>query len=159
MYKLGFYVDKKIIYVNVIETNNKNMYLKVEGSEIVAYAPKRIRKKMINKFISDNIVKFVDHINNDKRVELYSIKESFVMLSGIKYHFTVLTGFKKYSLLIKGKKVYINCNTGSDKEVEKIIKTHLKEQLDKYLKISFYKKEKEMNLNNHVYKIIYKTST
>ena len=159
MYKLGFYVNKKIIYVNVIETKNKNMYLKVEGKEIVAYAPKRIREKTVNRFISEHIEKFVKHINNDKRIELYSIKDSFLMIGGIRYDFNVLTGFAKKSLLLKGKKAYINCKIGTDKEIEVVIKSFLKEELNKYLKSVFYKMENKMNLENHIYKIVYKKST
>ena len=159
MYKLGFYIDKKIIYVNVIQTKNKNMYLKVEGKEIVAYAPQRTKEKTVNKFVSEHIEKFVKHINDDKRVELFSIKESFVMIGGKTYEFSILTGFKKGSLTIRGKKAYINCNEGSEVEIEKIIKTFLKKELDDYLKTVFFKIEKQMNLNEHVYKIVYKTST
>ncbi|MCK5807283.1 MAG: DUF45 domain-containing protein [Mycoplasmataceae bacterium] len=159
MYKLGFYVNKKIIYVNVIETTNKNMYLKVVGKDIVAYAPKRTREKTVNKFISEHIENFSKHINNESRVELYSIKETFILIGGIKYDFTILTGFKTNSLIIKGTKAYVNCKTGTDKEIEDAIKMFLKKQLDKYLKTALYKIEKQMNLKDHVYKIVYKKST
>lgn len=159
MYKLGFYVDKKIIYVNVIETTNKNLYLKVQGKEIVAYAPKGTREQTVNAFVSKHIKKFVKHINDDSRVELYSIKDSFIMINSEKYDFIVLTGFKKSGLIIKGSKAYINANIGSDNEIETIIKSFLKKELNRYLKTIFYKIEKIMNLEGHIYKIVYKKST
>ena len=158
MYKLGYFINKKMIYINVIETTNKNIYLKVEGKEIVAYAPKTSRKKTVNKFIYENIEKFVEYINDDSRVELYSIKDLFIIIGSNRYEIITLTGFKKTSLMIKGTKAYINSNSGTDNEIELIIKSFLKKQLDNYLKNNFYKMEKRMNLNGHIYKIVYKKS-
>ncbi|MCK5945992.1 MAG: hypothetical protein KAG04_01835, partial [Mycoplasmataceae bacterium] len=66
MKRLSFYVDKKIHYVDIERTKNKNMYLKVKNGEIVVSASKLTSERTIHKFVSLHIKKFVEYVEKQK---------------------------------------------------------------------------------------------
>lgn len=135
------------------------MYLKVKDNEIVVTAPKKIKNSIIESFVSKNIKKFVDYLENKKENILLSIKDNFLYLTGKKYNLVILTGFVKTSLIIKGHTVYINSKEGTDEEVNKIIKKYLKDDLEKYISKMILHFEKIMNIEKHTFKVVFKTST
>lgn len=159
MKKLGFYIKKKMYYVTIIRTLNKNMYLKVKGDSLIVSAPKKVKEKEIRKFVDIHIEKMIEYINNKKKTELFSINNNFVNLNGKKYSIKVLTGFKNNSIILKNKTAYINTSLGTHEEIEKTIKSFLRDDLLKYIKkrISYF--EKEMELPNHIVRVVYKTAT
>ena len=159
MERLGFYINKKMHYVLVEKTKNKNMYLKIRKNDLVVSAPKNISDKIIKEFVEENIVKFVSYLEDKKNTELYSVSNNFINLLGKKHEIISLTGFKKNSLSIKGKNAYINTNSGDDEEIEQCIKKYLKEDLEIYINKRIIYYEKIMKLREHTVRVVYKTHT
>lgn len=159
MEKLGFYLNKKMVYVDVIRTTNKNMYLKVKGTNLVVSAPKRIKESAIREFVEQHIEKFADYVEKKKEVPLYSFKDNFVYFNGKKYTIYSLTGFTKSSISLKGAQAYIHTKTGSEQEMEKAIKDYLKTKLFAYLDKKIKVFEKKMNLEGHTFNVRYKVGT
>ena len=158
MERLGFYINKKMYYVIVDRTKNKNMYLKVKGDDLIVSAPRRVSKQTINEFVTEHIEKFVEYIENKKTLELYSLKENYVYYLGKKYPIVSLTGFPKSSSKIMSNNIYINTQNGSDDEVIQAIKDFIKKDTFKYISKNIKKFEKSMNLGEHIVKVRYKTS-
>lgn len=159
MKRLGFYINKKMIYVLVKRTNNKNMYLKIKNDDIIISAPNSISEENIKSFISEHIEKFSNYLDKKIANKLISIKESYVYLQGVKRKYIVLTGFSKLSLTNKGKQLYIHTHSGQEKEVEDAIKQFLKEDLLKYISNTIIGFEKKMDIPKHTLRVVYKTST
>lgn len=158
MKRLSFYVDKKIHYVDIERTKNKNMYLKVKNGEIVVSASKLTSERTIHKFVSLHIKKFVEYVEKQKEFELFSVSEKFVYILGAKKTFTVLTGFKENILVDKNGKIYIETNTGEEAEVVESIKNFLKQNLLKYLEDNQKVFEEKMDIPHHEFSVVYKTS-
>lgn len=159
MEKMGFYVKRKMHYVDIVRTNNKNIYLKVKEDKIIANVPYGVPESIIRDFINQHIEKFVDHIQNTKIIKLFSIKNKFIHLLGKKYSFTSLTGFKESSVYIKGNNAYINTTGGTDDEIKEAVREHLKNDLTNYLSKVIPKFEKIMQSPEHKFRVVFKTST
>lgn len=159
MEKLGFYLNKKMVYVEVVRTSNKNMYLRVKDTNLVVSAPKKISDEHIREFVQQHIEKFSDYIDKKKEAPLYSFKDNFVYLNGKKYTIYSLTGFPKTSITIKGNNAYIHTKSGDEQEMEKAIKDYIKAKLIKYLDKKIKVFEKKMNLADHTFNVRYKTGT
>ena len=159
MERIGFYVNKKMHYVTVVRTKNKNMYLKVKGDEIVVSAPKFTLKSSITKFVEEHIEKFVNYVESKKQLELLSLKENYVYIRGKKLNIVSLTGFVKPSAKVIGSNIYVNTKIGSDEEVSKTIKEYLKSELFDYITKKIKLFEKRMDLPEHTIRVVYKTST
>jgi len=158
MERLSFYIDKKITYVQVERTSNKNMYIKVKDEKVVVYAPKKVSLQTINDFVSKHIDSFIKYIEESKMNKLYSINEKFIFLNGKKYSFNVLTGFNESTIKVSKNNVYIQCKTGSNEEIEIAIKTYLKDFLLKYISKHCNDFEEMMNVPHHTFKVSYKSS-
>lgn len=159
MEKLAFYSNKKMRYVTVIRTSNKNMYLKVKGNELVVSAPKRVKEKYIREFVMEHLDKFTQYLEDKKETILFSIKDNFLYLLGKKYPLVSLTGFPNSSVIVKGKSAYIHSLDGSDSSIEKAVKDFLKKDLTRYITKRILHFEKLMNLPPHTIRVVYKTAT
>ena len=158
MERLSFYIDKKITYVQVLRTSNKNMYLKIKDEKIIVSAPHKLSLDEINSFVSQHINSFNKYIQQSKANRLYSINDKFVFLNGTKYSFDVLTGFSRSSLKVLENKVYIHCKSGSDEEIIRAIKGYLKKYLINYCSLNQETIEKKMNVAHHDLSFRYKSS-
>ena len=159
MDKLSFYVNKKIVYVDVIKTKNKNMYLKVRNNKIVVLVPPFRTEKYVRDFVSQHIVKYVAYIENVKANQLFSVEKKFFYLFGKKYLFEVLTGSKKNIIKKIGDKYYAETKTGDDAEVEVAIKELLKSTMLEYTEKVHRHFEKLMAVPEHKVIVRFKTST
>ncbi len=157
--RLSFYINKKIIYVDIERTTNKNMYLKINGTDIVLSANKRTSLSSIKSFVEEHIENFVKYLDEKKESELFSINKGFVWIGGVKYKLISLTGFSKPSGVIKGDSFYANVKEGKDEEVGDCIKDFLKSFLLKKIEKIQPKFEKKMNITTHTFSVRYKTST
>ena len=158
MERLSFYIDKKITYVQVLRTSNKNMYLKIKDEKIIVSAPHKLSLDEINNFVSQHINSFNKYIQQSNANRLYSINDKFVFLIGTKYSFDVLTGFSRSSLKVLENKVYIHCKSGSDEEIIRAIKGYLKKYLINYCSLNQEAIEKKMNVAHHDLSFRYKSS-
>ena len=153
MKTITFIFNKQKINIELIRTNNKNMYLKIINNKIVVTASKKYNEKIIKEFVFKHIEKFIQYLKNKK--ELYSIEEKFIYIDGVKYHLNLLISNKE-SFFIQNNEVIINSKKGTQKEIIKIIKALLKQQLLNYLKKRMLFFEEKMNLSSHDIKVIYK---
>ena len=157
--RISFYIDKKIVYVDVLRTSNKNMYLKVNGDAIVVSAHKRIKLSVIKSFVDEHIEKFVKYVEQKKENELFSLTKKTIWIGGKTYKLAILTGFKKSSSSIEGNTLYLKLLAGTDIEATTEIKKFLKKYVfDKVSKMQI-KMEKEMSIATHTFSVRYKTST
>ncbi|WKX02615.1 YgjP-like metallopeptidase domain-containing protein [Candidatus Mycoplasma mahonii] len=157
--KLSFYIDKKIIYVEIERTINNNMYLKIKNNAIVVSANKMIRTSFIRKFVEEHIEKFVKHLDDKKKSELYSLVDNYIWISGVKLKITVLTGFNKPLAVVEGKKFYIRSKNGTNSESIEVIKHFLKEDILKRVDIIQRIWEKNMEIPKHTSSASYKNSS
>ena len=159
MERLSFYVNKKIIYVTISRTDNKNMYLKIDETKgIYVLAPKKLKISIIENFVQENIEKFVNYQNQIQKNVLFSLKEEFLFLFGKKHSFKVLTGFKKLNYKINNNVFYFNTKTGQNNEVIQIIKMILKKELEKFVNPKQKEWEIKLNIPKHTIGYTYKNS-
>ncbi len=159
MEPLIYYIDKKITKVEVVWTDNKNMYLKIIDNKVVCLAPKGIKEKHIKTFVDANVNSFHKYLEKAKANQLYSLSQDFLYLDGIKYKFNRLTGFNKIKFDVIGKQIDIYAKDNDDKTIEEIIKKQLKLRVAKYMENMQPKFEKKMSVPPHKIKVVYKTST
>ncbi|TCG10465.1 M48 family metallopeptidase [Mycoplasma todarodis] len=159
METLTYYFDRKIFKIDIKRTNNKNMYLKMDGAKVVCSAPKNLTLVEIKVFVDQHALKFYEHSKKVKVNELYSLKEDFIFLFGKKYKIIRLSGFSRTKIEIMDNKIYIKAPDNSDDRTEKNIKKILKEQTTKYIKKKQMYFEKIMEVPPHTNKFVYKTST
>ncbi|CAM9123897.1 M48 family metallopeptidase [Mycoplasma todarodis] len=159
METLTYYFDRKIFKIDIKRTNNKNMYLKMDGAKVVCSAPKNTSLVDIKTFVDQHALKFYEHSKKVKVNELYSLKDDFLFLFGRKYQIIRLTGFARTKIEIIDNKIYIKSKDNSDERTEKNIKKILKDKAEKYIKNRQIYFEKKMNIPTHTNKFVYKTST
>ena len=157
--RLSFYINKKIVYVNIEWTNNKNMYLKVKGDAIVVSANKRTRLKTLQKFVEEHINDFSKYLEEKKENALFSLQKGTIWIGGILNKIVILTGFTNPKAVHKNKSLYLNLTDGNDVEVTKLIKEFLKSYLFKKITIMQPLLQKRMDIAEHTFSIRYKTST
>ncbi len=156
--RLSFYIEKKIYYVNIVRTNNKNMYLKIKNKQIIVSVPKRTSAKEITFFVNQHIEKFVKHLDKNQTTKMLDLANQFVYIQGLKYWFKILTGFNRSSLEIKDNVIYFKGKLGDDNEIISTLNKYLKKLLINYLIIRIPYYEKLMNLKPHLVKVINKES-
>ncbi len=156
MEKLTYYFEKKLFTIDIVYTNNKNMYLKVKGDKVICSAPKRMPKKEIELFISMHAKKFFEYIEKTKRNKLYSLSQNFIYLFGKKYDIQKLIFFGRTKTEIVNNTLYIYTKDINDIAIDKIIKNILKKELNKYISEKQTQIEKEMGIPAHTIKFIYK---
>ncbi len=108
-------IDKTVAINNnidfiVVETNNKNAYLRVDSSgRIVLSAPRHMAKRKLNNFVNDNIEKMVAAAIKMHNSKPYSLEKGWVMLHGRKHDFDFFPGrgytFVGDKLILKGKNI------------------------------------------------------
>ncbi len=157
--RLSFYVDKKIVYVNVERTSNKNMYLKIKGTDILLSAHKRVGLEEIKRFADEHIESFVKYMNLKKENALFSLVKNTIWIEGKQLKISVLTGFAKPSASVKANTFYANTKEGTNEEVEDVIKKYLAKLLLKKIEKFQPIIEKEMGIDKHTFSVRYKTST
>ena len=156
---LKYLINDKEVLVKIIKTNNKNMYLKIIGEEIIVSAPKMTSKSTINKFVSQHIDKFYHQLLIIKANKKYDFHNKFVYLLGTKYNFEIFSGFKQRSFEIIDNVIYINLKNGTETETEKYIKDFLKKIVtEKMIEIQQFWEE-QMNIPPHKISVVYKTSS
>ncbi|CAM9105151.1 M48 family metallopeptidase [Mycoplasma marinum] len=159
METISYYFDKKIFKIHVIWTNNKNMYLKMDGDKVICSAPKGTSIIDVKLFVNQHATKFYEHSKNIKKNLLYSVREDFLYLFGKKFLIVRLTGLKTPRVKIMNDKIYIYAFDTSDENIEKVIKDILKKEIIKYINKRQRRFEKEMGVSSHACKFVYKTST
>ncbi len=159
METLSYYFNKKIFKIYIKRTNNKNMYLKIEGDKILCSAPIKMKISDIKTFVDKHAQKFYKHYKKIKKNILFSVKEDFLFLFGKKYSIIRLTGFKNTSIEYTENKIYIKSLENSDE----LIESQIKQIIDVKSKEYIIKKQKEfekiMKIPEHTNKFIYKIST
>lgn len=156
---LTYIINNEEIFVKIIRTKNKNMYLKIKDEEIVVSVPEKTLLKSINQFVSENISKFYNHLLLIKANKKYDFNEKFVYLLGKKYNFEIFTGFNKKSFEIVGGMIYIYLKNGIESEVDKYIKDFLKKIVtEKIIEVQRFWEE-QMNIPKHEVSVVYKTTS
>ena len=156
MEKLSFYSQKKIHYVEVVRTKNRNMYLKIKDSKIIVTAPNFVEIERIKRFVSKNIDSFVDYLNNNKKARLFSIDDEFIYIDGVKLNFKILTGFDRKKVEILNGTFYAKVKLGEDDEILKLVKKYLKDELTKYMVKRQEYFRKLLNVPHHEIRVRYK---
>lgn len=160
MEKLAFFVNNQMVYVDYVKTKNRNMYLRVtKNNTLEVSAPERIDKLTVEKFVNDNLKRFLKYITKSKANALYSFQDKYVYINGHKYPLQFLTGFAKSECRISGKNFYILSKTGTDAENEKALIEYLKSNLFDYVAARQIFYEKKMNVPIHNCKVVNKTTT
>lgn len=79
MEKLSFFVVNKMVDVELMWTNNKNLYLKITPEKtLLATAPFGTPRKHVRKFIEENLPSFSKYLEKLKPKVMYNFEQKFV---------------------------------------------------------------------------------
>ncbi len=157
MRKLTFFANNQLIEVNVENTANKNMYMKIKDNQIVVLVPKRIPDLVVKEFVAMHYEKFTRHIESSKSKVYISFEQKFFFLFGKKRFFEIIGGFSEVKVVKKGNKYFIQANSGSEIETLEAVKILCKQELIKYLDKKLSDSEKLLSLKKHAFKVSSKT--
>lgn len=158
MERLPFYIKNQIHYVDVIRTNNKNLYLRIKDQKIVVSVPKRTSLKVVSLFVDEHIHKFVHHLEKMQNLKTFNFDQKYVYIFKQKYAIKILTGFKKLSGKIIGSTLYLHVKLGHIDELTLVLHKFLTQTLLNYLTLKLPYYEKFMNLKPHTFKVVSKDS-
>lgn len=160
MEKLSFFYNNQMVYVDYIKTKNKNMYLRVKkDNTLQVSAPDRVPQADVERFVYENLKRFVKFVNKSKENALYSFDEKFVYIGGHKYPIYFLTGFDKNECRISGKFLYVLTKNGTNAENEKTLTNYLKESLFDYIAARQIFYERFMKVPHHEVKVVNKSTS